>query len=110
MTHREALCRVHKSDFTLPGAEAHYPPDLELEPTHLDITLRLRIREQRVEGHVLTRVVARRPGARGLSLKARGFEDLSVEDADGHPLGFRYDGRTIQVSWPFHAERLPAKG
>ena len=29
----------HGADFTMPGAEAHYPPDIELEPMHLDISL-----------------------------------------------------------------------
>ena len=29
------------ADFTMPGAEAHYPPDIELEPVHLDIALRI---------------------------------------------------------------------
>ena len=27
------------ADFTIPGAAPQYPPDLELEPMHLDITM-----------------------------------------------------------------------
>ena len=39
----------HGADFTMPGAEAHYPPDLQLEPMHLDIALRVDV--EKCTGH-----------------------------------------------------------
>ncbi len=91
-------------DFTIPGAEPQYPPDLVLEPVHLDIALRLDFAARAADCRVLTRVSAGAPGGRRLVLEARGFEDLAVTDPAGRPLDFLYDGRTIEVSF---AEPVP---
>jgi aminopeptidase N len=49
-------------EFTLPGATKHYPPDLEIEPTHLEINLAVDIGAESAEGTVIgsTRWVSRR--------------------------------------------------
>ena len=57
-------------DFTIPGAESHYPPDLAIEPTHLDITLAFDVDGRRAEGAVVTTLRANREGARRLTLDA----------------------------------------
>ena len=51
--------RGSRSDFYDPGTPAHYPPDLELEPVHLDINLHVDIAEEQATGHVTTTVIAR---------------------------------------------------
>lgn len=95
--------RRHRSrrsgEFTLPGAEKHYPPDLSLEPTHLAIDLHLGLGEERCAGTVTTTVRARVNGASRLELDAVAFEDLAVADADGQALEWTYDGRRIVVEW-----------
>ncbi|MBI2894853.1 MAG: hypothetical protein HYY06_14960 [Deltaproteobacteria bacterium] len=98
-------CRTAHSDFTLPGAEAHYPPDLSIEPTHLEIALRVDLERQSIEGTVTTTVEARRAGPRAIELDAVDFQDVDVRDADGRKLTSRYDGRKIAATWdePFAA-------
>ncbi|MFO7564351.1 MAG: M1 family aminopeptidase [Enhygromyxa sp.] len=101
-----ACAHHHRSaDFTLPGAEAHYPPDLEIEPIHLDINLRVDIEERCASGTITHTLAWRRAGARTLSLHAVAFEQLEVEDLDGHPMRWRYDGACIHVTWAEGAER-----
>lgn len=100
-------CRRHTfvDDFSAPGVEAQYPPDLELEPTHLDIALFVDVAKQTVSGHVTTTVEARRNGPTVLKLDAVDFEDVGVRDPDGNELSWRYDGRQLTVQWadPFAA-------
>ncbi len=91
--------------FTLPGAEKHYPPDLGLEPVHLDIALTLNLEARRADGVVTTTVVARRDGPRELKLDAVGFEDVAVDDADGRGLSWRYDGEALRLTWDEAARR-----
>ncbi|MCU0724207.1 MAG: hypothetical protein MUE73_00220 [Planctomycetes bacterium] len=85
------------TDFTLPGAEPQYPPDLVLEPVHLDIALRFDVAAQAAAGRVVTTVRAAADGARKIILEARAFEDVAVSGEDGHDLAFSYDGRRITV-------------
>jgi len=105
----EHVCACHRrsagGEFTIPGAIAHYPPDLSLEPAHLEIDLRLDLERQTAGGTVTTTVEARREGPRSLELHAVDFQSVRVADADGKPLSFRYDGRTIHATWeqPFAA-------
>ena len=82
------------------GAEAQYAPDLELEPVHLDIDLAVDIDAATAKGTVTTTVLARRPGARALTLDAVGFEDVAVTDPDGHLLTSDYDGERLRLDWP----------
>lgn len=92
-------CRASSGDFALPGAEAHYPPDLELEPTHLAIALTVDLGAQAAHGTVTTTVEARRAGPRSLRLHAVDFEDVVVRDEGGAPLSSRYDGQVLVVTW-----------
>ena len=91
--------------FTLPGAAAHYPPDLEIEPVHLDIDLQLNIDERSAVGVVTHTLAWRRDGATQLELHALDFEALTLEDLEGHKISWRYDGQRIRVSWAEGAQR-----
>ena len=75
----------------------HYPPDLELEPTHLLIDLYISIPARSVGGRVTTTVQARHAGSLSLKLDAVDFDDLSVRDLDDQPLSWRYDGRKLVI-------------
>ncbi len=92
-------CAGERGDFTIPGAESHYPPDLGLEPKHLDLTLSFDIPARSAEGVVVTRVVANRPGERKLVLDACDLLDVEVKDPAGRALSAQVDGRRITVLW-----------
>jgi aminopeptidase N len=105
---REFSCRHfarHLDEFAGPEAEQHYPPDLELEPMHLDVALALDLEGESAAGTVTTTVAARRPDADTLELDAVDFEDVTVQDVEGRALESRYDGRRIRLRWsePFAA-------
>ena len=110
--HSDALhhrgCRrvAAQADFTLPGAQAHYPPDLSIEPIHLDIDLRVDVAEKRCAGTVTHTLEGRRQGARDLVLNAVDFEDLDVKAPGGEAVHWSYDGREIRVRF----EKPMAKG
>ncbi len=91
-------------EFTLPGAEPHYPPDLLLEPVHLAMDLRVDVPTRRLEGSVTHTIRSRSVRAHRLRLDAVSFADVAVRDLDEHALSWRYDGRTIEVDW---AEDVP---
>lgn len=84
----------------------HYPPDLELEPTHLFIDLYISIPARSVGGRVTTTVAARHAGPHTLTLDAVDFEDVSVQDIGDHELHWQYDGRKLVITWevPFAAQ------
>lgn len=86
-------------DFTIPGAEAHYPPDLGIEPTHLDISLAFDFAGQAIDGTVITSVRTNRSGVRELRLHGCDFENVEVADQSGAALAFTYDGREIRIVW-----------
>jgi aminopeptidase N len=96
-------CAAHKlgaaDGFTLPGAERHYPPDLELEPVHLDIDLALDLEAVAAHGRVTHTLRARRDGAQRLRLDAVALQDLVVADPAGGALDWDYDGERIEVRW-----------
>ena len=76
--HDHRACRhAHRSDFTMPGADVHYPPDLELEPVHLEIDYRFDLAAQTVDGTVTHTIRARRAGPTRLKLHAVGFLDVA---------------------------------
>lgn len=100
LEHHGCAARMAPADgFTLPGAEPHYPPDLELEPVHLDIDLAVDLVLQSLAGTVTTTVRAARDGVAELRLDAVDFEDLALEDADGGELDWSYDGRQVAIHW-----------
>ncbi|MCK6439991.1 MAG: M1 family metallopeptidase, partial [Planctomycetes bacterium] len=98
---RSACCAMRISDgaFSTPGTPLQYPPDLEIEPTHLDINLKLDLEKQGASGTVTTTVIGRRNGPTTLKLNAIEFHDVKVVDVDGNALTFAYDGDTITVHW-----------
>lgn len=104
MTHKLGACKQHRTrsrdGFALTGSRAHYPPDLELEPTHLDIALAVDVGKRRVDGRVTTTVYARQSGPSRLTLDAVGFDIAQVVDPDGRPLSWRYDGTRLHLRWP----------
>jgi aminopeptidase N len=93
------------TDFDDSSVPEQYPPDMELEPTHLDIDLRVQLAEETVSGTVTTTVVARRDGPSEIELNAVDFLDVEVKDAGGRDLSSSYDGRIIKIQWaePFAA-------
>lgn len=95
----ERFERLGVCDFTIPGAEPHYPPDLGIEPRHLDISLAVDVPARTAAGTVVTTVRANRPGVRRLVLSAVDFEDLSVADEAGGAVSFDYDGKELSVLW-----------
>ncbi len=86
-------------DFTLPGATKHYPPDLEIEPIHLEINLAVDIATESAAGSVVHTVLGRRDGPTTLPLHAVGFAEVSVADLEGHAFAFTYDGKELVVDW-----------
>ena len=91
------------NDSSLPE---HYPPHLELEPTHLFVDLYFSIPARSVGGRVTTTVVAKRAGTFKLTLDAVDFDDLHVRDIDDNILHWQYDGRKLIISWeqPFASQ------
>jgi aminopeptidase N len=82
-----------------PNVERQYPPDLEVEPVHLDIDLSVDVAGRTAAGCVTTSVIGRRNGATTLQLNAVDFTDLAVADADGAHLSWRYDGARLSIHW-----------
>lgn len=91
--------RYRRDGFTLPGAEKHYPPDLELEPVHLDIDMHIDPARESCFGTATTTLQARRNGITNLTLHGVAFEEVSVVDPDGHAVEWRYDGRRFEIEW-----------
>jgi len=80
--------------FSAPDAKRSYAPDLSLEPKHIELRLRFDLAKKTATGSVTTTVRANRAGARSLRLDGIGFEDVTVEGAEG-----RYDGEAIHLTW-----------
>jgi len=96
-------CKGAGTEFTLPGAEPSYAPDLALEPTHIDIRMRFDVARRAAGGFVTTTVKSNREGARSLKLDAVGLDDVAIRSAS--PLQWRYDGERIHLSWDSPFER-----
>ena len=78
--HRQLANRT--SDFENPNVPENYPPDLELEPVHIDIDLVLDLIKKTASGTVTTSVKARSDGPTEIRLNAVDFVDLEVHDPD----------------------------
>src|SRR5437016_20 len=91
----DRACALHKSveGFSSPGAEKHYPPDLEVEPVHLDIAATVDLESETLDGSVTLTVEGRKAGADQLALHAVSFEGLRVSDSDERPITWQYDGK-----------------
>lgn len=95
------ICRHREpvSGFASKSAEAHYPPDIELEPKHLAIDLTVDIGEKSLEGSVTITFEARRDGPTSVELDAVDFLDLTVTDPDGSKLDWSYHNDKIRLDW-----------
>jgi len=91
--------RTFNDDFSDPNLEAHYPPDLELEPIHLNIDLFFDLDAKSASGSVTTTVRAHHDGPRTLKLDAVDFQDVKVRDPDGRKLSWDYDGSKLVIHW-----------
>lgn len=81
------------------SAEDHYPPDLSLEPLHIDIDLTLDFEREAAQGTVTHTVVAHRNGVSTLTLDAVDFHDVMVEDVEGAAVSQAYDGEKLRIRW-----------
>lgn len=100
-------CAQHARDgFHSDGAPTHYAPDLTLEPTHLDIDLKIDPDTESAEGTVTTTVTARSAGERSITFNAVEFDIAEVNDSKGAELSYVYDGNELTVTWdePFAAD------
>src|SRR3954463_9943423 len=95
---RLRLNRAGPPRFDDPSLPEHYPPDLELEPTHLFIDLYVSIPARSVGGRVTTTVVAKHAGILTLTLDAVDFDDLSVRDIGDYVVNWQYDGRKLIIA------------
>ena len=88
-----------------PSVPPHYPPDLLLEPQHLDIDLFIDVAQQQAAGKVTTTVLARGQQANVLVLDAVNLEEVVVRDVGGYDLQANYDGHKLAIHWtePFQA-------
>ncbi|MFN8440781.1 MAG: M1 family aminopeptidase [Caldilineaceae bacterium] len=92
--------RLSVSDpFNEPGIEKQYPPDLELEPQHVEIDLSLDIPAASATGRVTTTVQARHAGADSLILHAVDFQDVAVTSGNAQTIQWRYDGTQFTIHW-----------
>lgn len=97
---KQAFISYKSADiFNDPGIEEQYPPDLELEPVHLDIDLHLDLASETASGRVTTTVKARRSEPTTLTLDAVDLEEVEVCDPDGNDLTWRYDGSKLAIHW-----------
>lgn len=104
MTDKRVLLQ-HGAEFSVPGATAHYPPDLTLEPMHLDIALQLDLEAQSAAGTVTHTLRCRKQGTRRLVLHCVEAENLTL-DGRGEALTYEYNGQEITVVWerPFELD------
>ncbi len=91
--------RAFMKAFDDPNVEAHYAPDLELEPIHLDIDLHIDITNRSASGSVITTVKANCNGPTTIKLDALDFEALDVRTTDEKPLTWSYDDKQITIHW-----------
>ena len=97
--YRMARAASVDSPFDAATVEAQYPPDLELEPSHLVIDLALEIGAKRAAGIVTLTVAARRAGAHVLRLDAVDLDVSTVADLAGREVMWRNDGKQITIRW-----------
>ncbi|MDG1480605.1 MAG: M1 family aminopeptidase [Myxococcota bacterium] len=92
----------NSGEFALPDAPQQYAPDLELEPTHLGIDLRLDFDHASAAGTLNITVIARSPGARRLVLDAVDLQSVTVSSS--HALTSSYDGTALTITLDTPAE------
>ena len=96
--HTRALMPHLYKGFATEDAPLHYPPGLEVEPTHQEISLALDIPAQTARGYVATTLTARTPRST-LKLDAVDLEIESVSDPEDPKLSWRHDGTHLTITW-----------
>ncbi|MDX1412694.1 MAG: hypothetical protein R3293_00800 [Candidatus Promineifilaceae bacterium] len=74
------------SSFYDPGTPRNYSPDLELEPTHLDIDLYVNNADEQLSGNITTTIIAPGENPNVIELDTVDFASVAVRDLDGHDL------------------------
>ncbi len=74
----------------------HYPPHLDIEPLHIDMSILVDIDQQALTMKVITTVQANCAGAQRLTLHGVDFSDLKVAETG---VTCRYDGAEIELTW-----------
>ncbi len=92
-------CRAAHRDFAPKGTAPVYPPDVSIEPFHIDIDYRFDLVAQSVVGRVTHSMRGRNGDPTRLVLHAVDFADVVCEGLDGRDVTFRYDGREITIDW-----------
>jgi aminopeptidase N len=88
-----------EKEFFDPSVPPHYPPDLLIEPQHLEIDLFIDVANEQAAGKVTTTVLARGQQADVLVLDAVNLEEVVVRDVDGFDLQANYDGQKLTIHW-----------
>ncbi len=88
-----------QTSFYDPEVAAQYPPDLELEPIHIDIAAQVDIANEQADCRVTTTVISRAEAPQVLTLDAIDFEDVAARDPDGHAITSHYDGQKLAIRW-----------
>lgn len=100
--HDHSLCgcrRAASSGFASAGAPKHYPPDLRIEPVHLDIDLAIDVDNESAKGIVTHTLAVRSDGARELRLNAVDLDISEVVDVGGAEVSWRHDGEHLDITW-----------
>lgn len=85
--------------FASKSAPSHYPPDLQIEPVHLDIDLHIDVDAEQARGVVTHTLAVRGVSPRKLRLNAVDLDITRVEDTQGHALEWRHDGEHLDITW-----------
>ena len=75
--------QADNGQFTLPGFDVHYAPDLGLEPQHLELHLGVDLSRRAATGMAIWTFKARRDGVSGVELDAVEFNVDAVSDMAG---------------------------
>lgn len=94
--------------FVSEAATAQYPPDLALDPKHLEIALTIDIEAATATGKVSHTVCAITAGSHTLVLDAVDLDVRGVSSDDGTALDYTYDGTKLTIRWPneFEAQEV----
>ncbi len=85
--------------FTLPDAKDHYAPDLEIEPVHETINLKVDPWRKTITGYCEITFRGNVAGGRTLVLDAMNYEKVRVKTITGPAVKNRYDGEKIHLYW-----------
>lgn len=96
--HTDRLRAAAARPFASASADAHYPPDLGLEPVHSVLHIDLDIARRRASVIIEHRVRANRGGARELTLHAVDLREMQVQ-CPSHETTFRYDSEELEIRW-----------